>query len=317
MHPAVYNRGAHPGSTRMEDNVLINNGLPVAMALLMCGLGLHLTVADFRQVLRFPRSMLVGLAGHYLLLPALGFAIAWLLRLPAEHAVGLVLIAACPSGTMANTLTFLARGNVALGVSLSVVSVLVTFLSIPLLVGLASGLFSGSAQSASVPIGATIRHLAGLLLAPIFCGMTMRALAPDLTRHIAPWVGRFAVLMLITLIVAIAIGERANLPAALAQAGPATMLLACGAIAGGYALGRFARLPERDVLTVSLEVGVQNAALAILVALSVLDSLTAAIPGAMYGLLMYLPALVIVALGRSRLPPAPLATTAGVLPESR
>ena len=162
----------------MEDNVLINNGLPVAIALLMCGLGLHLTMADFGQIVRFPRSMLVGLAGHYLLLPALGFGIAWLLRLPPELAVGLVLIAACPSGTMANTMTFLARGNVALGVSLSLVSALVTFLSIPLLVGLASGLFAGSTQPVSVPMASTIRHLAGLLLVPIICGMAIRAWAP-------------------------------------------------------------------------------------------------------------------------------------------
>lgn len=301
----------------MEGNVLINNGLPVAIALLMCGLGLHLTLADFRQIVRFPRSMLVGLAGHYLLLPALGFGIAWLLRLPPELAVGLVLIAACPSGTMANTLTFLARGNVALGVSLSVVSALVTFLSIPLLVGLASGLFAGGSHQVSVPMGSTIRHLAGLLLAPIISGMALRAWVPELTRRIAPWVGRFAVLLLVSLIVAITIGERANLPAALAQAGPATLLLACSAIAGGYVLGRLAGLPERDVLTVSLEVGVQNAALAILVGLSVLRSLPVAIPGAMYGLLMYLPALVIVAVGRSRLPPIPIATPAAWLPESR
>lgn len=301
----------------MEDNELINFGLPVAIALLMCGIGLHLALSDFRQVARAPRSMLVGLAGHYLLLPALGFGIAWLLRLPAELAVGLVLIAACPSGTMANTLTFLARGNVALGVSLSVVSAVVTFLSIPVLVGLASGLFTGASQPVEVPLAATIRHLAGLLLVPILCGMAIRTWAPAVAQRIGPWVGRFAVLLLVSLLVAIAIGERANLPAALAQAGPATMLLACSAIAGGYALGRLARLPERDVLTVSLEVGVQNAALAILVALSVLRSVPAAIPGAMYGLLMYVPAFVIVALGRRRLSPLTAAPSIAAVQESR
>ena len=286
----------------METNPLLNAGLPVAIAFLMCGIGLHLTLADFRAIARHPRPVLVGIAGHYLLLPLLAFGIAWLLRLPAALAIGLVLIAACPSGTMANTLTFLARGNVALGVSLSVISALVSFLSIPLLVDLASDLFGGRAQTVQVPVAETVRHLAGVLLVPILLGMAIRAAAPVVAGRAGRWVSRFAVLLLVTLLVGLAISERANLPEALAQSGPAAMLLACAAIAGGYALGRLARLSTRDVLTVSLEVGVQNAALAILIALSVLKSLPAAIPGAIYGLLMYAPALVVVAVGRRRLP---------------
>ena len=286
----------------MEANPLLNAGLPVAIAFLMCGIGLHLTPADFRTIARHPRPVLVGIAGHYLLLPLLAFGIAWLLRLPPTLAIGLVLIAACPSGTMANTLTFLARGNVALGVSLSVISALVSFLSIPFLVDLASDMYGGRAQTVQVPVAATVRHLAGLLLVPILLGMAIRAAAPIVAGRAGRWVSRFAVLLLVTLLVGLAISERANLPEALAQSGPAAMLLACTAIGGGYALGRLARLSSRDIITVSLEVGVQNAALAILIALSVLKSLPAAIPGAIYGLLMYAPALVVVAIGRRRLP---------------
>jgi bile acid:Na+ symporter, BASS family len=277
----------------------------------MCGIGLHLTPADFRTIARHPRPVLVGIASHYLLLPLLAFGIAWLLRLPLTLA--LVLIAACPSGTMANTLTFLARGNVALGVSLSVISALVSFLSIPLLVDLASDTFGGRAQTVQVPVAATVRHLAGVLLVPILLGMAIRAGAPAVARRAGRWVSRLAVLLLVTLIVGLAISERANLPDALAKAGPAAMLLACTAIGGGYALGRLARLSSRDIMTVSLEVGVQNAALTILIALSVLKSLPAAIPGAMYGLLMYAPALVVVAIGQRRLPAVESRGAAAVL----
>lgn len=298
----------------METNPILNAALPVAIALVMCGIGLHLTLADFRSIARHPRSVLVGLAGHYLLLPLLGFGIAWLLRLPPVLAVGLVLIAACPSGTMANTLTFLARGNVALGVSLSVISALVSFLSIPLLVGAATVVFGGQGQQAPVPVAGMVRHLAGVLLVPILLGMAIRSGAPVAARRAGRWVSRFAVLLLVALIVGLAISERAGLPAALAQTGPAALMLACAAIGGGYALGRLARLSPRDVLTVSLEVGVQNAALAILIALSVLKSLPAAIPGAMYGLLMYAPALAVVAIGRRHLPAVEFAgdTSAGL-----
>lgn len=288
----------------MEQSALISIGLPVAIGIIMCGIGLHLTPADFRRVREFPRSVLVGVAGHYVLLPALGFAMAWLFRLPAELAVGLVLVAACPSGNMANTLTFLARGNVALAVCLSVISALVTFLSVPLLVALASEVFVGEARSIRVPVPETVKHLAGILLIPIATGMLVRARLPRVAQALGPWVGRFAVLLLVALILGIAISQRGALTAAAIQAGPAALALCCAAIGGGYALGVLARLPPRDVLTVSLEVGVQNGALAILLALSVLGSAQIAIPGALYGVLMYLPALVVVAIGRRRLKPA-------------
>jgi len=288
----------------MAHSVLISIGLPVAIGIIMCGIGLHLTLADFTRVREFPRSVLVGVAGHYVLLPALGFATAWLFRLPPELAVGLVLVAACPSGNMANTLTFLARGNVALAICLSVISALVTFLSIPLLVGLASEVFLGAARAVRVPVLETVQHLAGILLLPIAAGMLVRARLPRVAQALQPWVGRFAVALLVVLILGIAITQRGALTAAALQAGPAAFALSCAAIGGGYALGRLAGLPPRDVLTVSLEVGVQNGALAILIALSVLESAQAAIPGALYGALMYLPALAVVAIGRRRARPA-------------
>lgn len=293
----------------MEQSVLISIGLPIAIGVIMCGIGLHLVPADFRRVTEFPRSVLVGVAGHYLLLPALGFAIAWLFRLPPELAVGLVLVAACPSGNMANTLTFLARGNVALAVCLSMISALVTFLSIPLFVGLAGTVFAGESLPIRVPVGETVKHLAGILLIPIATGMLVRARLPRVARALQPWVGRSAVLLLVGLILGIAISQRGTLAVAALQAGPAALALCCAAIGGGYALGRWSRLPPRDVLTVSLEVGVQNGALAILIALSVLGSAQAAIPGALYGVLMYGPALVVVAIGRRRFKSATAART--------
>jgi bile acid:Na+ symporter, BASS family len=284
----------------MQSSVLISIGLPVAIGIIMCGIGLHLTPADFRRITQFPRSVLVGVAGHYLLLPALGFATAWAFRLPPELAVGLVLVAACPSGNIANTLTFLARGNVALAICLSVISALATFLSIPLLVGLASEVFAGEARAIRVPPGEMVKHLAGILLLPIVAGMLVRAHLPRVARALQPWVGRLAVGLLVVLILGIAVTQRQAVTAAVIQAGPAALALCCAAIAGGYALGRLAGLPPRDVLTVSLEVGVQNGALAILIALSVLGSTQAAIPGALYGVLMYAPALAVVAIGRRR-----------------
>lgn len=282
----------------MQDSLLLKVALPLAIAIIMCGIGMTLNGADFRRIAQRPKPVLVGLLGHYALLPLLGFAVAWLFPMPAELAIGLVLVAACPSGTTSNALTYLARGNVALAVTLTVISALATFLSVPLLVSLALQVFGGEARDIRLPVGQTILHLAALVLAPVLIGMAVRRWAPAFAHRIEPWVSRFALAFLLLLVVAIAVSERENLPAWFAQMGPAAMTLCCAAIGLGFLLGRVSGLALRDAITIGMEVGVQNSTLAIVIALTLLQSPQIAVPGAMYGLLMYLPALAMAALGR-------------------
>ncbi|MCL1635189.1 bile acid:sodium symporter family protein [Luteimonas sp. SX5] len=282
----------------MQDSLLIKFALPLAIAIIMCGIGMTLSGGDFRRIAERPKPVLVGILGHYALLPLLGFAVAWLFPMPAEFAIGLVLVAACPSGTTSNALTYLARGNVALAVTLTVISALVTFLSVPLLVNLALQLFGGETRDIRLPVGQTIVHLAALVLVPVLLGMGVRRSAPSFAQRAEPWVSRFALAFLLLLIVGIAISERANLPTWFAQIGPAAMTLCCAAIGLGFLLGRISGLAVRDAITIGMEVGVQNSTLAIVIALTLLHSSQIAVPGAMYGLLMYFPALAMAAWGR-------------------
>lgn len=282
----------------MQDSLLIKLGLPIAIAIIMCGIGMTLSGGDFRRIAERPKPVLIGILGHYVLLPLLGFAVAWLFRLPTEFAIGLVLVAACPSGSTSNALTYLARGNVALAVTLTVISALVTFLSVPLLVNLALQLFGGETRNIRLPVAPTIGHLAVLVLIPVLLGMGIRRYAPGLVRRVEPWVSKFALAFLLLLIVAIVIAEHKNLPSWLAQLGPAAMTLCCAAIGLGFLLGRITGLALRDAITVGMEVGVQNSTLAMVLALTLLQSPQVALPAAMYGLLMYLPALAMVAFGR-------------------
>lgn len=282
----------------MQDSLLLKVALPLAIAIIMCGIGMTLSGGDFRRVAERPKPVLIGVLGHYVLLPLLGFAVAWLFPMQPEFAIGLVLVAACPSGTTSNALTYLARGNVALAVTLTVISALVTFLSVPLLVNLALQIFGGETREIRLPVGQTVLHLAALVLAPVLIGMGVRRFFPAFAHRAEPWVSRFSLAFLVLLIVAIAVSERANLPAWFAQMGPAAMALCCAAIGLGYLLGRVTGLALRDAITVGMEVGVQNSTLAIVIALTLLESPQIALPGAMYGLLMYFPALAMVALGR-------------------
>lgn len=282
----------------MQDNVVVQIGLPIAIIVIMAGIGLTLTLADFHRIGQKPKPVVVGLVGHYLLLPLLGFGAAWAFALPTELAVGLVLVAACPSGSSSNALTYLARGNVALAVTLTVISALATFVSVPLLVNLALQVFGGEAREIRLPMGPTVKHLAVLVLIPVMLGMAIRRFAPGFARRMEPAIGKFSLGLLLAVIVVLVYTERATLGAMLFQAGPAALTMGCAAIGLGYLLGRGCGLALRDAITVGMEVGVQNATLAIVIALTLLDSPQIALPGAIYGLLMYLPALAMVALGR-------------------
>ncbi|UOF16258.1 bile acid:sodium symporter family protein [Lysobacter capsici] len=282
----------------MQDSLLLKIGLPIAIAIIMCGIGLTLSGADFRRIGQHPKPVVVGLIGHYLLLPLLGFAVAWLFPDSLEFAVGFVLVAACPSGSSSNALTFLARGNVALAVTLTVISALVTFISVPLLVNLALDWFGGETRHIRLPVGQTVMHLAALVLVPVLLGMGLRRFAPALAQRIEPWVSRFALLLLLLLIVAISVTQHDLLLRTFPELGPAALLMCSAAIGGGFALARVSGLDLRDSITVGMEVGVQNSTLAIVIALTLLNSPQVAVPAAMYGLLMYVPAFAVVMLGR-------------------
>ncbi len=285
----------------MQDSALIQIGLPIALMIIMCGIGMSLTPTDFLKIGERPKPVLIGLLGHYLWLPLLGFGIAWLFKLRPEYAVGLVLVAACPSGTSSNALTYLARGNVALAVTLTLLSGLITFASVPLLVNLALQVFMGEGRAIQLPLGPTMLHLAGLVLVPIVVGMTLRRFLPTLARRIEPAVGAFALLLLAVLIVGLVLQERERLPGMLSELGVPVFALCCLAIGGGLLLARVSGLALRDSLTIGMEVGVQNATLALLIAFTLLKSSEIAVPGALYGLLMYVPALLLVAYGRRAL----------------
>ncbi|MEH6418991.1 bile acid:sodium symporter family protein [Pseudomonas sp. CGJS7] len=282
----------------MQDSLLLKIGLPIAIAIIMCGIGLTLSGEDFRRIGRRPKPVAIGLLGHYLLLPALGFAVAWLFPDSLEFAVGFVLVAACPSGSSSNALTYLARGNVALAVTLTVISALVTFVSVPLLVNLALQWFGGESRQIRLPVGQTVMHLAALVLVPVLLGMGVRRISPNFALRVEPWVSRFALLLLLLLIVAIAVTQFDVLRRHFGELGPAALAMGAAAIGGGFALARISGLDLRDAITVGMEVGVQNSTLAIVIALTLLNSPQIAVPAATYGLLMYLPAFVVVVLGR-------------------
>lgn len=283
-----------------DPGTLVRVGLPIVNGLIMLGIGMALAVRDFHQVVAAPRALLAGLAGHYLLLPALGFAVAAVFGGMYELAVGFVLVSACPSAAASNALTYLARGNLALAVMLTGASALLSLLSLPLLVSAALYVFAGQRQAIVPPVAQMVGHLLVLVALPVLAGMAMRHLWPRFCARVEPGLNRLGLIGLMLLIAVIVVEQHGLLQRWGPRLLPGTVALCVLALGGGYALGRLVRTDRRDAVTLALEVGVSNCMLAILIAFNVLQVSTVAMPAAIYAVVMYPLAFGFVYLARRR-----------------
>ncbi len=273
----------------MEQNLLIEIGLPISLIIIMAGMGLTLTMRDFRQVLLYPRAMIIGSLAQVAVLPLLAFVLVWLLRLPPALAVGLVVIAACPGGTMSNVLTFLGRGNVALSIIVTVIASFVTIISLPMFTNLALDLYVARDIEAPVrlPLVDTIITLFVVILLPVLAGMLVRARKPWLADRAERFVGLFGVVVLAVLVALIVWQTRTEIVTLLVLAGPAAVVLNVVGIALGFAASRVFGINARDALTLAIELGIKNGTIGLMVTLTLLDSYEMAIPSAVYGVLMF------------------------------
>ena len=225
------------------------------LALVMLGMGLTLNVADFAAVLRLPGAVAVGFVAQYTIMPLLGWSVGKMLALPAPFAVGLILVACCPGGTASNVVTYLARGNVALSVIMTMCSTLAAVVMTPLLTGWLAGAY--------VPVDAWGIFLttAQVVLAPVLAGLLLHHQAPRLAGFILP-AGPIMSVLVISLIVGSIIGQNAS--AIFAHGGQlliAVTLLHGGGFFLGYVLGRLSGFDLGVTRTLSIEVGMQNSGL--------------------------------------------------------
>src|SRR5690554_6179366 len=145
----------------MEESVLTSVVLPLALFIIMLGVGLSLVVDDFKRVVLYPKAVAIGLVNQLVLLPVVAFGLAHVFQLDPVMAVGLMLIACCPGGVTSNLITFVARGDAALSVTLTAISGVITVVTIPLILIFSMDLFLGEAQQFSVPLGSTILQKIG------------------------------------------------------------------------------------------------------------------------------------------------------------
>jgi len=278
--------------------------LPLALALVMLGMGLSLVPEDFRRIARDPRAVAIGSGCQLLLLPLLAWLLASWLPLQPTIAVGLLILACCPGGPSSNLITYLARGDVALSVSLTAVSSVVTVFTIPLFTNLALRHFLGETSTVSLPLGSTIVQILLITLVPILIGMAVRQRFPALARRLERQMSRLALALLALIILLLLVRDATRLPGFLMQVGGAVVLLNLLAMLLGFGISRLFALPRPQQLCNAIEVGIQNGTLAIAISAGLLNNPELAIPAAVYSLWMYVSGFAAVLLGRRLIPAA-------------
>lgn len=261
-------------------------GLPIALGIIMFGLGLSLTPSDFVRVGRQPKAAAVALACQLLLLPAICFALVLAFRLPPILAVGMMLLAASPGGTTANLYSHLFRGDVALNISLTAINSVIAIVTLPVIVNLAVAYFQPGDMKVGLQLTKTLEVFM-IVLVPVALGMLVRGLKPGFAQAMDRPV-RIASILILTLVILGAAASSLDVLLANFQALAGIVILFCLFSLGiGFAVPRLLKIERPQAIASAFEVGLHNATLAIVIAQSVLRSPEMTLPGAVYGVLMF------------------------------
>ncbi len=269
------------------DSALTTVLLPVALGIVMLGLGLSLTVDDFRRIGRHPRAVVIALTCQLLLLPLVAFGLVLAFDLSPVLAVGMMLLAASPGGTTANLFSHLFRGDVALNITLTAVNSVVAVVTLPIVTNLAFAYFDPDLDG---QVGLQFDKAAqvfAIVLVPVAIGMLVRSRRAAFADRMDKPVRLISVVVLAAVIAGTIAAERDNIADYLADVGLVALAFCLISLGLGYAVPRALAVEPKQALASSMEIGVHNGTLAIAIAVSVLDSVTLAVPAAVYSVIMF------------------------------
>ncbi|WP_207887115.1 bile acid:sodium symporter family protein [Pseudomonas sp. 30_B] len=272
----------------MTDTPLLTLFLPISLGIIMLGLGLSLTIADFVRVVRYPKPVVIGLVCQIILLPLACFLITLGFALEAALAVGMMLLAAAPGGTTANLYSHLAHGDVALNITLTAVNSVIAILTMPLIVNLSLLYFMNDGQTIPLQFGKVVQVFI-IVLGPVAIGMLIRRQLPRVAAALQKPVKILSALLLLLIIVLAVAKDWQTFVTYAPIVGAAALCFNLLSLAVGYWVPRLLKLPKPQAVAIGMEIGIHNGTLAIALALSpmLLNNKTMAIPAAIYGVLMF------------------------------
>lgn len=284
------------------DSSIISVVLPVVLAVVMFGLGLSLTVADFARVLTAPRAVLVTLVCQMIVLPLMVFGLVVAFGIGPDLAIGMMVLVVSPGGATANVFSHLARADVALNVTVTAVNSVLAMITLPFVVVFSVQFFAGSEASIGLQLDKLVQ-VAAIVLVPVALGMLVRWRWPGFAERMERPVRIAAVVAVFLAIIAAILQQLDQFLDGLVAIGLLCLLVSVLSLTVGYTVPRLARIDHRQAVAAAMEIGIHNAVLAITVLVTVLDNPAAAMAPAMYGVLMYIPAAIFVRLVmRGRVP---------------
>lgn len=273
----------------MESSALTTIFLPAALGIIMLGLGLSLSVEDFKRVVKYPKVILIGLFCQMIILPVVCFGIAKGFGLAPELAVGLMLLAASPGGSTANLFSHLANGDVALNISLTAFNSILSLLMLPLIVNFSLDYFMESGQVIPMQFKKIIEVFA-IVLVPVSIGMLIKSWKPIVSDKLDKPVKILSAIFLVLIIVSAIIKEKTHIVEYFQQIGIPALLFNVLSLVIGYYLPRMLNIGKKQAIAIGMEIGIHNGTLAIFIATTVLNNSVMSIPPAIYSLIMFLTA---------------------------
>ena len=261
---------------------------PIALALIMLGLGLGLTTQDFTRVLRNPKDFLVGFIAQLIILPIVAFLLIKILNTPTEIALGVMIIAAAPGGITSNVLTKFAKGDVALSVSLTAIISIISIITVPLIVFTSANIIGIDLVSQEINLTSTALKMAGVVAVPVILGMIIRKFADNFISSKISFIDKITGFLFLIVFIAIWIEERENIFEYLSQAGLVVLILNVVMMLIAYNIAKIFASGTEQKKCIAIECGLQNGTLAVFVATQISNEIVYLIPTAAYALIMYI-----------------------------
>jgi bile acid:Na+ symporter, BASS family len=271
----------------MQASIISSIILPLAIAIIMVTLGMTLTIADFKRIFSSPKPIFIGLLCQMLLLPILGFAVASIFALPAVYAISLILLAVSPDGATSNLIIHAGDGDRALGITLTAITNMLAFATIPIGLGIAYSIYGSGALDIDFPILDTMLQVAVITLIPTLIGMGIRQWKPDFAENSKRWSKTFATVFLFLVIAALVAQNWDVIVRDGPRFAPAFIILNIASLLVGYLVPKFLGINYVQAMTIAIETGLQNSTISITVAITLLNNNDMAIIPGLYAIWMY------------------------------